>query len=62
MVGLQEREVVAALDGARGIEPLESGLLVGVGAAPEVGDADDVFAFGDDGGEERVFAASKRVA
>ncbi len=55
VVVLQERQAVAALGGAGWIEPLERALLMGVGTPAQMGDADDVFAFGDDGGEEWVF-------
>jgi hypothetical protein len=46
--------VVAALGGAGGVEPFEGAALVGGGLAAEVGDADDFFAFGHDGGDEGV--------
>ena len=52
MVVLQEGDAVATLGGAGRIEPLESCLLVSGGPAPEVGDANDVLALGDDSGEE----------
>src|SRR5687767_460551 len=59
VVVLQEREAVAALRGAGRVQPLERGLLVGVGTTPQMSDADNVLAFGDDGGEERVFGVEE---
>ncbi|MGH8986283.1 MAG: hypothetical protein ACRDY6_20765 [Acidimicrobiia bacterium] len=44
VVELQERERVAALGGAGGVEPFEGAALVGRRTPPEVGDADDVLA------------------
>src|SRR5262249_19204851 len=54
VVGLQERQAVAAFGGTGGIEPLEGAVLMCVGAAAEVGDSDHALALRDDGRQERI--------
>jgi hypothetical protein len=54
VVGFESGGVGAAGGGAGGVDPLEGALLVGGGFSAEVGDAEDLFAFCEDGGDEGV--------